>query len=156
MISLTTVALATVRERRSSDSHPFHILRVENFGGGLIRHDMKLAHLFTVILALGAEGRVTGRGTQYGGLFHVARQCDSLLRGFSRGRSSAVGVCGAGHPKPAQTGPERAVGAPKPEIVPSLIVTNSQGATAQGDTLTLTNVAPNVVIFADRRCARPA
>jgi hypothetical protein len=57
-------------------------------------------------------------------------------------------------PKPAQVGPAlKAVGIPsnaKPEILPSLIVMNSQGATLQGDKLTLIGVAPNVIIFADR------
>jgi hypothetical protein len=41
-------------------------------------------------------------------------------------------------------------GAAKPEIVPSLFVLNSRGATLQGDTLTLTGLAPNSIIFADR------
>jgi hypothetical protein len=40
--------------------------------------------------------------------------------------------------------------APKPEIVPSLFVLNSRGATLQGDTLTLTGVMPNSIILADR------
>jgi hypothetical protein len=40
--------------------------------------------------------------------------------------------------------------APKPEIVPSLFVLNSRGATLQGDTLTLTGVTANSIIFADR------
>jgi hypothetical protein len=39
---------------------------------------------------------------------------------------------------------------PKPEIVPSLFVLNSRGATLQGDTLTLTDVSPSSIIFADR------
>jgi len=38
----------------------------------------------------------------------------------------------------------------KPEIVPSLIVLNSHGATLQGDKLTLLGVSPSVIIFADR------
>ena len=38
----------------------------------------------------------------------------------------------------------------KPEIVPSLFVLNSRGATLQGDTLTLTGVSPGAIIFADR------
>ena len=38
----------------------------------------------------------------------------------------------------------------KPEIVPSLFVLNSRGATLQGDTLILTGVSPNSIIFADR------
>nr|WP_314950946.1 hypothetical protein [Bradyrhizobium cosmicum] len=41
-------------------------------------------------------------------------------------------------------------GAAKPEIVPSLFVLNSRGATLQGDTLTLTGVSPSSIIFADR------
>jgi hypothetical protein len=55
-------------------------------------------------------------------------------------------------PKPAQK-EAKPIGVPsnaKPEIVPSLIVMNSQGATLTGDKLTLTGVAPNVIIFADR------
>ena len=40
--------------------------------------------------------------------------------------------------------------APKTEIVPSLFVLNSRGATLQGDKLILTGVAPNSIIFADR------
>jgi hypothetical protein len=54
--------------------------------------------------------------------------------------------------KPAQT-ESKPIGVPthaKPEIVPSLIVMNSRGATLQGDKLTLTGVSPNVIIFADR------
>ncbi|WP_442895264.1 hypothetical protein [Bradyrhizobium sp. AZCC 2230] len=38
----------------------------------------------------------------------------------------------------------------KPEVIPSLIVLNSRGATLQGDVLTLTGVSPNSIIFADR------
>jgi hypothetical protein len=48
----------------------------------------------------------------------------------------------------------KTIGAPsapaKPEIVPSLFVINSRGATLQGDTLTLTGVSPGAIIFADR------
>jgi len=40
--------------------------------------------------------------------------------------------------------------APKPEIVPSLFVLNSRGATLTADTLTLTGVSPSSIIFADR------
>jgi len=40
--------------------------------------------------------------------------------------------------------------ATKPEIVPSLFVLNSRGATLQGDTLVLTGVTPSSIIFADR------
>jgi hypothetical protein len=47
----------------------------------------------------------------------------------------------------------KSIGTPtsaKPEIVPSLFVLNSRGATLQGDTLTLTGVTPSSIIFADR------
>ena len=55
-------------------------------------------------------------------------------------------------PKPAQIEP-KTIGVPsnaKEEIVPSLIVMNAQGASLSGGKLTLTGVAPNVIIFADR------
>lgn len=44
----------------------------------------------------------------------------------------------------------QAIGVAKTEMVPSLIVLNSGGATLEGSTLTLTKVAPNAIIFADR------
>ena len=48
----------------------------------------------------------------------------------------------------------KTIGAPsaaaKPDIVPSLFVFNSRGATLQGDTLTLTGVTRSSIIFADR------
>lgn len=37
-----------------------------------------------------------------------------------------------------------------PKIEPALIVMNARGATLQGQTLTLTGIAPNSIIFADR------
>jgi hypothetical protein len=53
----------------------------------------------------------------------------------------------------------KTIGAPsaaaKPDIVPSLFVLNSRGATLQGDTLTLTGVTPNSIIFADRPVSPP-
>src|SRR3954447_13962878 len=68
-----------------------------------------------------------------------------------------LALCGPGMAL-AQTGAPQAsmktIGAPaaaaKPEIVPSLFVLNSRGATLQGDTLTLTGVMPHSIIFADR------
>ena len=45
---------------------------------------------------------------------------------------------------------QKQIGATKTEIVPSLIVMNAQGASLQGDTLTLNGVASNSIIFADR------
>ena len=58
----------------------------------------------------------------------------------------------------AQSGPAasslKTIGAPaaaaKSQIVPSLFVLNSRGATLQGETLTLTGVMPHSIIFADR------
>ncbi len=45
---------------------------------------------------------------------------------------------------------QKTIGKAKPDIVPSLIVLNSRGATLEGNTLTLTGVAGNAIIFADR------
>ena len=42
------------------------------------------------------------------------------------------------------------IGRAQPEIVPSLIVLNSQGAKLEGTTLTLSGVAGSAIIFADR------
>ena len=61
-------------------------------------------------------------------------------------------------PAQAQTTPstqqhmplQKAIGQAKPEIVPSLIVINSRGASLQGGQLTLNGVAPNSIVFADR------
>ena len=57
----------------------------------------------------------------------------------------------------AQTSPPapplKTIGKPssaKPEVVPSLIVMNARGATLQGDTLTLSGISPNSIVFADR------
>jgi hypothetical protein len=44
----------------------------------------------------------------------------------------------------------KSIGVAKTEMVPSLIVLNSRGATLDGTTLTLTGVASNSIIFADR------
>jgi hypothetical protein len=55
----------------------------------------------------------------------------------------------ASGPQPAL----KTIGVPssaKSQIVPSLVVMNSRGATLQGDKLTLTGVSPNSIVFADR------
>jgi hypothetical protein len=78
---------------------------------------------------------------------------DNLIRycaGFLALVAAPLMAAAQDTPKPAQNGPVKAVGAPKPEMVPSLIVMDAGGATLQGDTLTLTNVAPSAIIFADR------
>ena len=69
----------------------------------------------------------------------------------------ALLLCGAA-PALAQTTPSRRStcrcrrrsARPGPEIVPSLIVMNARGASLQGGKLTLTGVAPNSIVFADR------
>ena len=70
---------------------------------------------------------------------------------------AAAATCGAGaaNAQIAQgTSPMKTIGTPasaaRPEVVPSLFVLNSRGATLQGDTLTLTGVTPHSIIFADR------
>ena len=45
---------------------------------------------------------------------------------------------------------QKAIGQARPEVVPSLFVINSRGATLQGGKLTLTGVSPNAIVFADR------
>jgi hypothetical protein len=45
---------------------------------------------------------------------------------------------------------QKSIGQAKAEVVPSLIVINANGAVLQGDKLTLTGVAPNSIVFADR------
>ena len=51
---------------------------------------------------------------------------------------------------PAHVPLEKTIGAGKKSPVPSLIVVNARGATLQGGKLTLSGVAPNSIIFADR------
>jgi hypothetical protein len=43
-----------------------------------------------------------------------------------------------------------ATAVPKSEVVPSLIVLNSRGASLQGEVLTLTGVTPNSIVFGPR------
>jgi hypothetical protein len=45
---------------------------------------------------------------------------------------------------------QKTIGQSKVEMVPSLIVMNARGASLQGQTLTLTGVSPNSIVFADR------
>ncbi|WP_426609337.1 hypothetical protein [Bradyrhizobium sp. McL0616] len=56
-------------------------------------------------------------------------------------------------PSPASPAPIKTIGAQsatRPELIQSLIVMNSRGATLQGDKLTLVGVAPSSIVFADR------
>ncbi|MDI4234881.1 hypothetical protein OZ411_18920 [Bradyrhizobium sp. Arg237L] len=58
----------------------------------------------------------------------------------------------------AQTAPERkphiplekSIGQAKPEVVPSLFVLNSRGASLKDGKLVLTGISPNAIVFADR------
>jgi hypothetical protein len=67
-----------------------------------------------------------------------------------------VALCGAGMAfaqNAPTSAPMKTIGAPaaaKSEVVPSLIVFNSRGATLQGEVLTLNGVTPNSIVFADR------
>jgi hypothetical protein len=45
---------------------------------------------------------------------------------------------------------QKTIGQAKPEVVPSLIVMNSKGASLRDGKLVLVGVAPNAIIFADR------
>src|SRR5271166_954857 len=45
---------------------------------------------------------------------------------------------------------QKTIGSPKSEMIPSLAVINSRGATLQGATLTMTGVSSNSIVFADR------
>lgn len=45
---------------------------------------------------------------------------------------------------------QKTIGQGKTQVVPSLFVLNSRGATLQGDKLVLTGISPNAIVFADR------
>jgi hypothetical protein len=45
---------------------------------------------------------------------------------------------------------QRTIGAPQNEMIPSLAVINSRGASLQGNILTMTDVGSNSIVFADR------
>jgi hypothetical protein len=45
---------------------------------------------------------------------------------------------------------QKTIGGQTPQVVPSLFVLNSRGATLQGGKLTLVGVSPNSIVFADR------
>jgi hypothetical protein len=72
-----------------------------------------------------------------------------------------IASCGSGVALAQTATPQhglKTIGTPaapaKPEIVPSLFVLKSRGATLQGDPLTLTGVSPTSIIFADRPAVR--
>jgi hypothetical protein len=51
---------------------------------------------------------------------------------------------------PAHVPLQKTIGAAKPEVVPSLFVLNSKGATLQGGELALIGISRNAIVFADR------
>jgi hypothetical protein len=65
-------------------------------------------------------------------------------------------LCLLAGPALAQTAPppheplKKTIGQARPEVVPSLIVMNAAGATLADGKLTLTGIAPNSIVFADR------
>ena len=68
--------------------------------------------------------------------------------------SIAVSIAG-GVPSKAQSAEphvplQKTIGQGKTQVVPSLFVLNSRGATLQGDKLVLTGISPNAIVFADR------
>jgi hypothetical protein len=87
-------------------------------------------------------------------------ECKELLMSMMNRTGSmivALLLCGAA-PALAQTAPttpehvplQKTIGEAGPEIVPSLIVINANGASLQDGKLTLNGVAPNSIVFADR------
>jgi hypothetical protein len=51
---------------------------------------------------------------------------------------------------PAHVPLQKTIGQGKPQVVPSLFVLNSRGASLEGGKLVLTGVSPNAIVFADR------
>ncbi len=75
------------------------------------------------------------------------KQIASILMA-AMGLLCAPGLAGAQN---ALTAPaQKTIGQATTEMVPSLIVMNARGASLQGQTLTLTGVSPNSIVFADR------
>lgn len=67
--------------------------------------------------------------------------------------AATMAVLGTGPALAQAPTPMKTIGArsqSKPELIQSLIVMNSRGATLQGDKLTMTGISPNSIIFADR------
>lgn len=82
-------------------------------------------------------------------LIHAAAMIVAVVGIFCVPEYSLAQNAPAASPAPAM----KTIGAPssaKPQIVPSLIVMNSRGASLQGQTLTLMGISPNSIVFADR------
>jgi len=63
---------------------------------------------------------------------------------------SASGLAQTNQPAPPHVPLQKTIGQSKPQVVPSLFVINSRGATLKGNQLILTGVSPNAIVFADR------
>ena len=79
------------------------------------------------------------------------------MKNRTGGMIIALLLCGAAPvlaqtapPKPEHVPLQKAIGQAGPDLEPSLIVMNARGASLQGGKLTLTGVAPNSIVFADR------
>jgi hypothetical protein len=64
--------------------------------------------------------------------------------------SVTAGTASAQTTPPPHVPLQKTIGAAKPEVVPSLFVINSRGATLQNGKLVLTGVSPDAIVFADR------
>ena len=65
--------------------------------------------------------------------------------------TSGIALAQTAPPAPPHVPLQKTIGGvTKPEVVPSLIVLNSQGVSLLGNKLVLTGVAPNSIVFADR------
>jgi hypothetical protein len=82
----------------------------------------------------------TARSVQIAGLLAVTAVLGSMATANAQTAQAPSALKTIGTPSTAA----------KPEIVPSLFVLNSRGATLQGETLVLTGIAPSSIIFADR------
>src|SRR5437867_3669282 len=75
----------------------------------------------------------------------------STTRGISVMVASLLCACGLAFAEDAIKAPaQKTIGMAKTEIVPSLIVMNSDGASLSGNTLTLIGISTNAIMFADR------
>ena len=64
--------------------------------------------------------------------------------------ASQSGFAQSGAAIPPHVPLQKTIGHAKTEVVPSLIVLNSRGASLQGNKLVLTGIATNAIVFADR------
>jgi hypothetical protein len=81
--------------------------------------------------------------------------CRSSFKSALAALAFAPAITGAALAQSTATAPQhvplqKTIGQAKPEVVPSLIVLNSRGATLADGKLTLTGVSPNAIVFADR------